>query len=321
METNYGERFELEYEVVFTYPETDANRKPDIPNHDVDPIPGGGKPPNNGTDPNPVSDPKPKPKQITEIFYNKMYHNADGFVNVVDTVDEFQGSLVPTRTIYDFATFVNYDILYLEEKKCHSYHLTQYHKINFHYVQDLFINYPQFFRTENQYEYIGEYKVRNIPTLVFEKKISNFNRKADNVDGDNENDLYLRFFRNNTNLVESDFATVTHYYPAVEYYWSNRTNAYQVPMKIEIRLFNNETRENQVASLTINVASFKHDAGIPQKGNNDVFDVSACVENEFDYDWFLVKFDDSSDNTKRYRKYSSQISNAFRALMDISPIR
>lgn len=182
-------------------------------------------------------------------------------------------------------------------------------------MQDLFINTREFFHTDGEYEYIGEYPVRNIPTLVFEKKISNFNKEPEKVDGDTENEQYLRFFRNNTNQVKSDHATVTHFYPAINNYWSKNSDLYNVPMKIEIRLFDNETRLNEVARLTINVASFKHDAS-----NYDIFDVDACIENDYDYNWFLVKFDDASDGAK-YKKYSSQIENAFRQLMGISPLR
>lgn len=96
-----------------------------------------------GDNPNPP--PPIKKKQITEIFFNKMYHDELGNVNVVETVDTLSNTLVPTRTIYDANTFVNYDIFYLEERRCHVYHLRPNHQINFRYVQDLFLNNRNFF--------------------------------------------------------------------------------------------------------------------------------------------------------------------------------
>lgn len=158
--------------------------------------------------------------------------------------------------------------------------------------------------------------MRNIPALVFEKEIFDFNPNVEPKDGDSENDQYLNFFRNNTNGVVSDHAIVTHYYPAIDDYWSKNTKSYNVPMKIEIRLFENKTKLVEIAKLTVNVASFKNEAE-----NTEVFDVSACVENELDYNWFMVKFDDTADNTRKYKKYSAQIENNFRTIMDISPLR
>lgn len=170
---------------------------------------------------------------------------------------------------------------------------------------------------QSPYEYIGEYNVRNVPAFVFEKKIDDFNNYQEPKEGEeSENDQYLHFFRNNTNGVVSNHATVTHYYPKNPSYWSNNTEKFDVPMKIEIRLFDNHTRLNEVGKLTINVASFKRNAV-----NYEMFDTSDCVENEYDYNWFLVKFDDTAKNAKKYQKYTAQIQNSFRSILNISPLR
>lgn len=147
--TNYGKRFELEYEVVFTYPETEENKKPEDREDPMLPKPEeerrGG---DDGKNP-PMPAPIKEAKQITEIFFNKMFHDNESMVNVVDTVDTLENSLVATRTIYDVNTYVNYDIFYME-RKCHTYHLRPKHKINFRYVQDLFLNTNQFFFANNE---------------------------------------------------------------------------------------------------------------------------------------------------------------------------
>ena len=316
MITNYGNSFELEYEVVFTYPETDANRRPDRP---FDPDFPRGTTPTPDTTPTPAIPPKIAQKQITEKFFNKMYENEKMLINVVDTVNEFGYSEVPFRTIYDRTTFVNYDIIYSEEHKCYSYHLKPVHEIDFHYVQDLFINVEEFFyiRKENQFEYIGEYNVQNVPAFVFEKKISNFNKKVEKEEEDERNENLLSFFRNNTNLVKSDHATVIHYYPNSTKYWSEEMDSsYNVPMKIEIILFDQEDRVDEIAKLTVNFASFR-----PSLGSNDIYDLGSCIGDEHDYNWVLIQFDGVSEDARKYQRHISQVKARFKEEMQISPLR
>lgn len=240
-------------------------------------------------------------------------------MNVVDSVRNLFGISTSMRTIRDPYTHVNYDIV--DGERCKSYHLTPGHPIDFREVQDLFINYPQFFYTEGKCEYLGEYNVQNVPCLVFEKEVENFHNQADIEEGDHENEEYLRYFHQNTNGVASNFTIVTHYYPNDPNYWKkdefNKGN-YTVPLKIEIRLFNEKERSNEIARLTINVATFKGDQAIPY----ELFDLSTCdgIQPD-DYTRFRLKFDERSKQVERYRKYKKQIENAFRSLMDISPTR
>lgn len=242
-----------------------------------------------------------------------MYQDVKRSMNVVDTRTTLYGSSVPIRTISQTGKHqhVNYDIL--SEENCKSYHLTRNHLTNFRDVQDLFINQPQFFYSVPQapYEYLGDYDVHGVRCLVFEKKFSHFNKEPDKEDEDLENAEYLHYFRPNTNGVASEFATVTHYYPADPDHWSDlsghRQSRFIVPLKIEIRLFGEGARTNEIARLTINVANF-----ISNIENYELFDLSTCEKQTDEHTSFLIKFDAPGQEAKRFLKYRKQIESSFR---------
>jgi len=302
--TKYGESFELDYEVVFRYVDTNATK-----NFNPGPLYWSSD-----DEEDKKNNEEKKKKFLTRIFFNRMYQNDLYSTNVVESVNE--KTKANTRTIYDLNTNVVYDIL-MEEDKCQSYHLNPNHKINYFYVQDLFLHQPEFFRTDDGFHYLGQYNVRNVPTMVFERTISQFNPTNLEKTHRSKNQVYIDFILENMNGIESDHAIVTHYYPTVNDFFGKDYEHLKVPMKIEIRLFSNEERIEEIAKLTINVASFRR----YDENKHKLYDVSKCATHEYDYNWFLVQFDDTPDAVKKYRRFESQIKDSFIQLLQLSPFR
>lgn len=301
--TLYGNSFEMEYEAVFEYSKNDSvNNKPESDEE--------------GT--------SAKKQRVTETFFGRMYHNTDLQRNVVDTVRKVAGFPTRVRTIRDISATgeVNYDIH--EEKQCQSFAMRKNHAIDFEDIQDLFVNYPQFFHADDKYEYIGEYLVQNVSCHVFEMEISDFNKPIEGQDEDRENADYLHFIRKNWNGVVSDHATVTHWYPLADNHWSDSefNHALSVPLKIEIRLFDDGKRANEIAKLTINVAAFTSETYSFHL--HELLDLSVCEERPEDQIRFRMKFAETSAVIEKTRMYKKQIERAFRETMwstNISPIR
>lgn len=301
IDTNYGDRFELEYEVVFRYRDenqTETNIGPQLfatKTQDEQP---------------PAAD---KPKNYrTRIYFNRMYHDKENSMNVVDSVNEETNAT--TRTIYDLHSHINYDILD-EEDKCRSFHWNRVQPINYFYIQNLFINHPEFFYMNHTFEYLGQYTIGDVPCMVFESTFSDYSLEPTN-DGDTQNQLYLDLIRKNVNGVKSNYTTVTHYYPLPQEFWGKKAENLNVPMKIEFRLFSDAQRTDELAKLTINVASFN-----PYFEDNQIYDLTKCAEHAYDFNWFLVKFDKTPEAVQKYKKFESQIKNRFTQLLDISPLR
>lgn len=294
IETNYGNSFAIDYEVVLNYFVTEV--------FSIIPM-----------------DIRKTLKSRT--FFNRMYHDANSSLNVVESLNEFTDQ--PTRTIYNTKTRVGYDIM-MDTDKCQAFHMNRVQPINYFYVQDLFINNPEFFHANHSYTYIGEQDVDDKTCLIFERSITGFDRQSAESRDDSPNQMYLDFIRMNLNGIRSDNAIVTHYYPKATDHWGAKAERFAVPIKIEIRLMDSATEE--IAKLTINVASFKPLVD-DQFERNEIYDLTKCVEHTpYDYDWFQVKFDhrpidDRPTTVEQFDTYEAQIKSHFRMLFKLSALR
>lgn len=316
--TYYGPNYELEYEVVFEYEVNEENEKLRNPNLDVDLTKKVGYETLKKTDKEGEGDKgdEKKPKNyLGRVYYNKLLMDRTNGLSIVETISEqFNVSL---RTIFNMDNLVAYDVI---NNGCYSYHRRPEHNINYYDVQDLMIRLGKFFNSdgedenpENKFEYIGDYMVHNIPTQAFERQFKNYNKKVDK-DHDSENQDILDRIKKNMNCIFSNNAIVTHYYPkGIKNYWGEDTDTFKVPLKIEIRLFGEELRE-EIAKLTINVASFKENPI-----DYELFDLEKCVEHSYDYNWFLLKFEDP--DVKKYKNFMPLIKNSFRLALPLSNLR
>ena len=230
VDTVYCDNFKLGYNVVFKYLQTDGEKK-----------------------------------CVTESYINTMLDN--GTINVVKSINETTG--LPIRTLYDTDSNIVSNF-HVDDDECYTYHLASEHYLNFYYIQDLFINYPEFFYA-NGYEYLGEYEIRGTPCFAYEKLIKNFNKKIAPKATSGE---IHEFIGGNVNKLESDFAVVTHYYPKDKDFWLIKDENVTVPIRIEIHLFDNELLTCEKGNITMDITDLECNVDALE-----YFDQSKC----FDY--------------------------------------
>ena len=242
----FGDRFELEQEVLFNYREK-------IVTNDL----------NNQTNDNTRTIVK---KNITRTYSNKMYVDLVESINVADTTDEVTN--VSIRTFYDMKTDLLHSVS-LDDDKCSTYNLTSDKSTNWFYIQDTFAKKPHLYYTKDSYSYLGEYNVGDVPCLVFEKDYYLYRpeweqwRKPSSPKS-------RKTSRQNKNNLRPSIVYSTHYYPKDANYWS--TDSISVPLKIEFRFFKDyhfRTRGN----MTISFKSFN-----PNPNKYEKYDSSKCIE-------------------------------------------
>lgn len=179
----------------------------------------------------------------TRSYSNKMFVDFNEKINDIETVDEYTNKKI--RTIYETDKNTVHK-LNLEDNRCLTYKLKSNHSLNYFYIQDLFVNRPEIFNTENKsYTYLGEYKIDNVDYLVVEKlfkKLLKLNRTSDQNGP----------FKCKNGILDTDLL-VTHYYTRKDYYSDIR---YKVPTKIEIEL-SGFSRLYYYGNMTIDMKTYR----------------------------------------------------------------
>lgn len=236
IETNYGSRFEMELEVLFNYT-TDHGRYWE----------------------------RKKLNYSLRTYSVKLY--TDGSVNVADTIDETTNASI--RTFYN-ADHSLHSVT--SDGKCQTYNLTSVKSLNWFYLQEIFVRRPELFYTRNNYSYLRDVTLDDVPYQVFEKKFDYTNRLTYEAlrDPGNSTDQTQATSRKRNNDVPLEHNKVfsTHYY-------ANQTdqaeNQLSVPKKIELTIFN-RFGMGVYSELVINVKSFE-----PNPEEREKFDASKCV--------------------------------------------
>ena len=246
----FGDRFEVEQEVLFNYQDQTVikDRRNATTNYTHTSIIRGN---------------------IIRTYSNRMYVDLVESINVADTIDEVTN--VSIRTFYDTKTNLLHSVS-LDDDKCSTYNLTSDKSINWFYIQDTFVKKPQLYYMENNFTYLGEYNVGDVPCLVFEKEFYIHRMRS-------EDGRYRRYpnstnqrktSRKNKNNIGPRLVLSTHYYSKDANYWSAKSVS--VPLKIEFRFrefYFGDIRDN----MTINFRSFSAN---PKK--REKYDSSKCIE-------------------------------------------
>ena len=118
IETNYGDRFELECEITFAYLEkTERNRS--------------GR-----------SSESLKRKSLTRSYSTKMHVDRNSSINVADTIEEFTNASI--RTYFEANSRLLYSVT-LDDERCQTYKLTSNRSLNWFYLQEMFARKPELF--------------------------------------------------------------------------------------------------------------------------------------------------------------------------------
>ena len=218
IEADYGQKFVLEFDVLFnatliTY-NFSRSLHEKIINHSV------------------------------RTYSVKMFVDKANSISVAETIDETTNASI--RTYYDLNSHLLHSVT-LENNECHTYNLTSNRSLNWWYVQEMFIRRPEIFRANSNYSYLQDFNLDDVPTQVFEKKVYygrpfSFGRLTN---------------RKRTNFV-SNFGRVlsSQYYPKDTGYWKDNPNGLSIPKRIELGIdtFHPFLYD---AHLVIDIKSFK----------------------------------------------------------------
>ena len=245
---NFGDRFELEQEVLFNYRDQtvtkDRTNQATNYTHTSRIIRGN----------------------VIRTYSNRMYVDLVESINVADTIDEVTNGSI--KTIYNMKTDLLHSVS-LDDDKCSTYNLTSDKSINWFYIQDTFVKIPQLYYMKNNFTYLGEYNVGDVPCLVFEKEFYIYRMRLEDRRYPKSTHQRKTSRKNKNNIVPK-VALSTHYYPKDANYWS--TGSISVPLKIEFRFRENSSyavRDN----MTINFRSFNAN---PKK--REKYDSSKCIK-------------------------------------------
>lgn len=236
IETDYGNRFELQLEVLFDY---------QLKNADF--YDGLGAAPNRTTRVYPV---------------RLLVDEADSFC-MAETVDEETGASI--RTYYEKKNHLLYS---LADGRCSIFNLTSNRSLNWFFVQEMFARRPELFHATPNYSYLREFSLGNVPCLVFEETIDYRAWASDEyrdwVEGEKE-DFEISPFdssstttrpRKNNVPTENNKVITTHFYPKDRCYWPDNPDRLAIPKRIELTIFG---RFHSVgwSRMVIDVKSFK----------------------------------------------------------------
>ena len=241
----FGDRFELEQEVLFNYAKKRTIKHLRTRTY---------------------TSTMQKKINIARTYSNRMYADLAESINVADTIDELTNASI--RTYYDTKTQLLYSVS-LDDDQCSTYNLKSNKSINWFYVQDSFVKHPQLYYMKNNYSYLGDYNVGDVPCSVFEKEF--FFCRIEWDDWTHPNATRPRkTSRKNKNDLRTELLLSTHYFPTDANHWS--TDSISVPLKIELRFFD-EFYSQPTGNMTIHFRSFN-----PNPEKREKYDSSNCTE-------------------------------------------
>lgn len=286
IQANFGDKFEIEYDVRFKYPDPDASYDYRIRKFG-------------------------RMNFTTRTYSGKIFVDKANSINIAEGIDEATNASI--RTIYDAKTRLLHQVT-IEDNKCTTYNLTSNKTLNWFYLQDSLVKRPELYyaKTSNltgnssgnstsgrhspggfsssryrfgqtdSYSYLQEQNLNDVPCSVFENKIYYFSRNY----GDYEERWSWR--RNSTaspplpekrankNKVRGREAVIaTHWFAKESNNWPGNSNGFSVPKRIQMIISDDPFASygGGIAFLKIDVKTFSSTPKEPPK-----FDKSKCIQ-------------------------------------------
>lgn len=207
-------------------------------------------------------------KYLTSNYSGKMYVDLDNSLNIAEGIDEVTNG--STRSYYNTKTYELHTVN-LTDHSCTTYNhsANNSNTLNWFFVQDSFVKRPKYYRADN-YSYLREHKLGDVPCLVFEKKFDSWLSLGFGFDFFSKKETRQGVRANRNNVVADDYVIVTHYQPKDPSYWPGNTGKLVVPKRIEIQILH---YLRTISYLTIDVNSFN-----PNPTNFTKYDISKCVK-------------------------------------------
>lgn len=151
---------------------------------------------------------------------------------------------------------------------------------------------PQILKlNEKNNVYIGTFSTRNVECKVFETKASlNIGNEAQSF-------------------------VITHYYPTNDFVMDSPN---KLPIRIDVRQFSNADLDKQKGYYVFLINKFHPNLDFARQ---EIFDISSCMTNYYEYNWFLIEFTCTPDQIKNLKNAQLSLLDSFRKQLAISALR
>lgn len=199
------------------------------------------------------------------------------------------------KSVHDFTTQIVFDIN-LQTGSCEKRVENedgQELSVFFDDPMSIIRNIPQVLKLADKSSFVGRFETRNIDCMVYE---SVFTLK---VNGENQNQGFV----------------VTHYY--AEYNFQKESEK-KLPIRVDLRQFENDQLAVQLGYYVFLINKFYPALDF---GRQEIFDISNCMPNYYEYNWFLIEVACSTGEVEKLRKAQLALIEAFRKELSISALR
>lgn len=197
------------------------------------------------------------------------------------------------KSVHDYATQVVFDIN-LKTGHCDKRVENeggQNLAVYFNDPMSIIRNVPQVLTLADKSSFVGRFETRNIDCLVYES-----------------------VFKLEVNGEKQSFI-VTHYYAAYNF---ELESAKKQPIRVDLRQFEDEQLAVQLGYYVFLINKFYPALDF---GRQEIFDISNCMPNYYEYNWFLIEFACATDEVEKLRKAQLALIDAFRSQLSITALR
>ena len=273
IEANFGDKFEIEYDVHFSYPAPDVNYDYRIRRFG-------------------------RMNYTTRTYSGKLFVDKANSINIAEGIHEVTNASI--RTIYDKKSRLLHQVT-VEDDNCTTYNLSSKKApINWFYVQDSVLKRPElyFAKTGNStsnstsgrrssryrfgeiegYTYLQDQNLNGVPCSVFENKVFYYFRRDYEERRRSRNSTApppTHQKRENKNKLRgSEHVIATHWFAKESNNWPGNSNGFAVPKRIKMIISDDPFSDvgGGIGFLKIDVKTFTSTPKEPPK-----FDTSKCI--------------------------------------------
>lgn len=163
--------------------------------------------------------------------------------------------------------------------------------VDFNDPMSIIKNIPQVLALTDKNNFVGRFETRNIDCFVYETL------------------FWLQVEGGNQSFI------VTHYYAA--YNFEPESNK-KLPIRVDLRQFKNGQLDAQLGYFVFLINKFYPRLDF---GRQEIFDISNCMPNYYQYNWFLIEVACAPDEIEKLKKAQLALIEAFRKELSISSLR
>lgn len=265
MRTNFGEKFELEYDVIFRYLERSKS-------------------------PSYMARRYGRGNYTSRFYKGKMFVDKANSINIAETIDEITNASL--RNFYNTKSHLLHQVT-LDDNKCTTFNYTSRRALNWFYPQDSFVKRPELYYAGGNsstnrrpyayysphYSYLQDRDLDGVPCSVFENKIDYsyfydrrewYGRRSNSTEKPQPKPVE----RANKNQVRGDFTVITtHWYAKKSSDWPGNSNGLSVPKRIMLTIIDDHFMSGGTNFLTIEAKTF---SSSPKEFPK--YDTSKCKE-------------------------------------------